>query len=126
LLAFVETPADLCLIEVGLGGRFDATNVIERPKISVIAAVALDHCEFLGDTVDKIAGEKARIIKPGMPCISARQAEGASVVIRAAAERAGSLLSLAGHDFDTWAENGGIKYKVSNRVQLRPPFRVQC
>lgn len=59
LLAFAETPADLCLVEVGLGGRHDATNVIERPAITVIAPVALDHCEFLGDTIGKIAGEKA-------------------------------------------------------------------
>ncbi|MFX5705398.1 bifunctional folylpolyglutamate synthase/dihydrofolate synthase, partial [Acinetobacter baumannii] len=62
LLAFAETPADLCLVEVGLGGRYDATNVIERPAITVIAPVAIDHCEFLGDTIGKIAEEKAGII----------------------------------------------------------------
>lgn len=111
LLAFSETPADLCLIEVGLGGRYDATNVIERPAVSVIAPVALDHCEFLGATVDKIAGEKAGIIKPGVPCISARQLDNASVVIRAVAERMGSPLTLAGRDFDTWAEHDSIQYQ---------------
>lgn len=123
-LVFSETPADLCLIEVGLGGRYDATNVIKRPEISVIAPVALDHCEFLGDTVDKIAGEKAGIIKPGVPCISARQADGASVVIRAVAERAGSPLSLAGRDFDTWAEHGGIKYQDRTGVLGLPSARL--
>jgi dihydrofolate synthase/folylpolyglutamate synthase len=124
LLAFAETPADLCLIEVGLGGRFDATNVIERPAVSVIAPVALDHCEFLGDTIDKIAGEKAGIIRPGVPCISARQDDGASTVIRAVAERAGSSLSLAGRDFDTWAENGGIMYKDRAGVLRLPSARL--
>jgi len=124
LLAFSETPADLCLIEVGLGGRFDATNVIERPAVSVIAPVALDHCEFLGDTVDKIAGEKAGIIKSGVPCISARQTDGASVVIRAVAERAGSPLSLAGRDFDIWAEHGGIKYQDRTGFLCLPSARL--
>jgi folylpolyglutamate synthase/dihydropteroate synthase len=100
LLAFAETPADLCLIEVGLGGRYDATNVIERPAITVIAPVALDHCEFLGATIDKIAGEKAGIIKHGVPCVSARQLESASIVIREAAARAGAPLVLAGRDFE--------------------------
>lgn len=121
LLAFSETPADLCLVEVGLGGRFDATNVIERPAVSVIAPVALDHCEFLGDTVDKIAGEKAGIIKSGVPCISARQVDSASSVIEAAAKAAGSLLSLAGREFDAWAENDGIEYQ-DQMGRLRLPL----
>jgi len=110
-LAFSETPADLCLIEVGLGGRYDATNVIERPAVSVITPVALDHCEFLGDTVDKIAGEKAGIIKTGVPCICARQLDSAEVVIKAMAERMGSPLTFAGHDFEIWTEHDSIIYK---------------
>lgn len=125
LLAFAETPAELCLVEVGLGGRFDATNVIERPAASVIAPVALDHCEFLGDTIDKIAGEKAGIIiKPGVPCISARQTDGASLVIRTAAERAGSSLSLAGRDFNTWAEHAGIRYEDRKGILSLPSARL--
>ena len=67
LLAFAETPADLCLIEVGLGGRYDATNVIAGPARRVIAAVDYDHREFLGDTLAAIAGEKAGILKPRRP-----------------------------------------------------------
>lgn len=68
LLAFAETPADYTLLEVGLGGRLDATNVI-TPKVSIITPVDLDHQQFLGDTIEQIAGEKAGIIKRGVPCI---------------------------------------------------------
>lgn len=124
LLAFAETPADLCLVEVGLGGRYDATNVIERPAVSVIAPVALDHCEFLGDTTGQIAGEKAGIIKIGVPCISARQTGGASIVINSVAERAGSPLSLAGRDFDTWPEHGGIRFQDHTGILCLPSARL--
>ena len=64
LLLFARHPADILLLEVGLGGRLDATNVIERPLATVVAPVSLDHAEFLGDTVGKIAAEKAGIFKP--------------------------------------------------------------
>lgn len=124
LLAFAETPADLCLVEVGLGGRYDATNVIERPAITVIAPVALDHREFLGDTIGKIAGEKAGIIKPGVACVSALQVESASIVIREAAERAGAPLTLAGRDFDAWAEGGRLRYQDSTGIMDLPPGRL--
>ncbi len=113
LLAFAETPADLCLVEVGLGGRYDATNVIERPAITAIAPVALDHCEFLGETIAEIAGEKAGIIKPGVPCVSTRQVESALVVIRKAAERARAPLMLAGRDFNAWTEQDRGRYQDS-------------
>jgi dihydrofolate synthase/folylpolyglutamate synthase len=124
LLAFAETPADLCLIEVGLGGRYDATNVIERPAITVIAPVALDHCEFLGDTIGKIAGEKAGIIKPGVPCVSARQPEKAAIVIREAAARAGSPLMLAGRDFEVRLEDGRLRYQDAAGVLDLPAGRL--
>jgi dihydrofolate synthase/folylpolyglutamate synthase len=124
LLAFAETPADLCLVEVGLGGRYDATNVIERPAITVIAPVALDHCEFLGDTIGKIAEEKAGIIKAGVPCISARQPESAAIVIREVAARAGSMLMLAGRDFDVRLEHGGLRYQDATGVLDLPAGRL--
>lgn len=124
LLAFAETPADLCLVEVGLGGRYDATNVIERPAITAITAVALDHCEFLGEGIAEIAGEKAGIIKPGVPCVSARQVESASVVIRQAAESARAPLMLAGRDFDSWAEGGRIRYQDAAGVMDLPQGRL--
>ena len=101
------------VVEVGLGGRYDATNVIERPAITAIAPVALDHCEFLGETIAEIAGEKAGIIKPGVPCVSTRQVESALVVIRKAAERARAPLMLAGRDFNAWTEQDRVRYQDS-------------
>ena len=73
LLAFSEIPADAVLLEVGLGGRFDATNVINPPALTVITPISMDHAEKLGDTVEKIAFEKAGIMKRGCPCIVSRQ-----------------------------------------------------
>jgi dihydrofolate synthase/folylpolyglutamate synthase len=99
LLAFAETPADLCLLEVGMGGRLDATNVVEQPAISVITPVSLDHCEFLGDTVGEIAGEKAGIIRAGVPCVVAEQGSSALTVIDTVARRLGSKVLLEGRDF---------------------------
>ena len=82
LLAFSEAPADLLVLEVGLGGRFDATNVISSPAVSVITPVDLDHKQFLGSDLATIAGEKAGIIKAGRPCVSALQAPAVAEVIR--------------------------------------------
>jgi len=84
-LAFSRTPADILLLETGLGGRLDATNVIDRPLLSIITPVSVDHQNFLGDTLEEIAGEKAGILKPDVPCILARQERKAD---RKIAERA--------------------------------------
>src|SRR5690349_1273223 len=73
-LLFARHPADVLLLEVGLGGRLDATNVIERPLASIITPVTIDHTDFLGGTLEKIAAEKAGIVKPGVPVIVAAQA----------------------------------------------------
>jgi len=110
LLAFAETPADLCLLEVGLGGRYDATNVVPAPAVSVIAPVDLDHREFLGDTVEQIAAEKAGILRPGVPAVIGRQSEPALGVIEAEAERLGAPLLVMGRDFDSWPERGGMAF----------------
>lgn len=72
-LAFARVPADIVLLETGLGGRLDSTNVIERPVVTVITAIGMDHMEFLGSTVQQIAAEKAGIMKRAVPCITARQ-----------------------------------------------------
>ncbi len=114
-VAFAEVPADLCIVEVGLGGILDATNVV-TPKVSVIAPVDIDHREFLGDTLTAIAGEKAGIIKPGAPAVSARQQEEAEIVIEAAAERAGAPLTLMGRDFDAWNERGRLLVQMEDRL----------
>lgn len=89
-LAMAERPADLCLIEVGLGGRLDATNVIERPAVTVITPIGIDHAEFLGDTLTAIAGEKAGIIKQGAPVICGQTAPEAAHVIEARAKEVGA------------------------------------
>jgi dihydrofolate synthase/folylpolyglutamate synthase len=82
LLAFARTPADITLLETGLGGRLDATNVVARPALTVLTPIALDHQAFLGETLEAIAAEKAGILKPGTPCVSAEQAAEAAFVIR--------------------------------------------
>jgi dihydrofolate synthase/folylpolyglutamate synthase len=89
LLAFSETPADLCILEVGLGGRLDATNVVERPAATGITPISMDHEQFLGDTIAKIAAEKAGIIKPGVPCVVSHQPVDARTSIEKACETAG-------------------------------------
>ncbi|MFN4297273.1 MAG: bifunctional folylpolyglutamate synthase/dihydrofolate synthase [Brevundimonas sp.] len=116
LVAMAETPADLALIEVGLGGRLDATNVIDRPLVSVIAPVDLDHAEFLGTDRAVIAGEKAGILKPGVPAVIARQAEDAMAVIEAEAARAGARLTVMGRDFDAWPERGAMAWQGEDRL----------
>src|SRR5690606_5373994 len=85
-VAMSETPADLAIVEVGLGGVLDATNVIERPLLSVITPVDLDHAEFLGTSLRGVAVEKAGIPKPGARGLIARQAEEAMAGIQAAAQ----------------------------------------
>jgi len=89
LLAFSETPADYTLLEVGLGGRLDATNVVD-PILSIITPVDLDHQQFLGDTLAKIAAEKAGIIKRGVACIVGPQQDDAMDVIERTAARLGA------------------------------------
>ncbi|MEO1579217.1 MAG: bifunctional folylpolyglutamate synthase/dihydrofolate synthase, partial [Pseudomonadota bacterium] len=90
LLAFARTPADWTLLEVGLGGRLDATNVIERPAICAITPVDMDHQQFLGETLPEIAGEKAGILKRGIPCVVSRQKDEALDVIERQAARVGA------------------------------------
>jgi dihydrofolate synthase/folylpolyglutamate synthase len=99
-LAFARTKADLCLLEVGLGGRFDATNVIDKPAVCAITPVSIDHVGFLGDTVEKIAFEKAGILKPGVPAVIGRQERGGLAVIEARAREVGAPLRVFGRDYD--------------------------
>ena len=114
-VAFAEVPADLCIVEVGLGGILDATNVV-TPTVSVIAPVDIDHREFLGDTIGKIAVEKAGVIKAGAPVVSARQHEEAEAVVEAAATLARVDLTLMGRDFDAWNERGRLLVQLQDRL----------
>lgn len=94
-LQFARQRCDIAVIEVGLGGRLDATNIV-TPEVSVITSIAMDHCEILGDSIEKIAAEKAGIIKPGVPVVLGRVPPGAERVIRAiAVERGAPLVSVA-------------------------------
>ncbi len=93
-LQFQRQRADVAVVEVGLGGRLDATNVVE-PELAVITSIGLDHCEMLGDTVEKIAAEKAGIIKPGRPVVIGRLPLEAETIVRAiAAERGSGVISV--------------------------------
>jgi dihydrofolate synthase/folylpolyglutamate synthase len=115
-VAFAEAPADLLILEVGLGGRYDATNVIASPAVSVITPVDYDHKEFLGEDLGGIAGEKAGIIKAGRPVVVARQQPVAEAVIEAEAERLGAPLTLMGRDVDAWSERGRLMVQDQQRL----------
>jgi len=114
-LAMAETPADLAIIEVGLGGALDATNVIDRPLLSLITPVDLDHAEFLGTSLPGIAAEKAGILKSGARGLIARQREDAMAAIERAAQAVQAPLTVMGVDFDAWAERGGMVFQDQER-----------
>ena len=114
LVLFAETPADVLLLEVGLGGKFDATNVIPAPVASVITPVSLDHMEYLGDTIEKIAAEKAGIIKRRCPVVLADQSVEGRAVLEAEARRLRSgPVTIGGQDFQAYEENGRLIYQDS-------------
>jgi len=110
-LLFAEQPADILLLEVGLGGRLDATNVISDPLVSVITAVSMDHEKFLGDDLAAIAAEKAGIIKPGVPVICAALEKQAEPVVARAAARNRAPLKVFGQDFLAQADQGRLTFQ---------------
>lgn len=120
-LAFSRSPADFTLLEVGLGGRLDATNVIDRPRLTVITPVSIDHTQYLGETLPEIAGEKAGIIKRGVTCIVAAQAREARAVIEARAESLGAPVRIARQDWDSHAERGRLIYFDERGLLDLPP-----
>ncbi|MCZ4255830.1 bifunctional folylpolyglutamate synthase/dihydrofolate synthase [Sulfitobacter sp. G21635-S1] len=111
LLAFARTPADYTLLEVGLGGRLDATNVVEKPALSIITPVSVDHQQYLGETLAEIAGEKAGIIKRGVPCIVGPQEEAGLEVIEARAARLGAPVLAYGQQWHIGQEAGRMVYQ---------------
>ena len=124
-VAMSEVPADLAIVEVGLGGRLDATNVIQRPLLSVITPVDLDHAEFLGTSLPGVAAEKAGILKPGARGLIARQTEEGMAVIAAAAQAVRAPLTVMGVDFDAWPERGGMAFQDQERfLDLPAPALV--
>jgi dihydrofolate synthase / folylpolyglutamate synthase len=103
-LAYSRSPADLLLLETGLGGRFDSTNVLAEPAVTVITPVSIDHTQFLGDTIAQIAFEKAGILKPGVPCIVGPQTDDALRVIEKRADEIDAPLLIAGIDWSVAAQ----------------------
>jgi dihydrofolate synthase/folylpolyglutamate synthase len=115
-LAFAEAPADLLLLETGLGGRLDATNMVETPLLTIITPVSVDHVSFLGETLAEIAGEKAGILKPGVPCVVGRQEKEAFDVIEARAAEIAAPLHVAGRDFDMYEQQGRLIFQTTSRL----------
>jgi dihydrofolate synthase/folylpolyglutamate synthase len=109
-LIFSRNPADVLLLEVGLGGRLDATNVVDRVAASVITPVSIDHTEFLGPTIKEIAGEKAGILKRGVPAVIAHQDTQALTVLERAAQRVGAPLAIHGEQWSAHEEGGRLVY----------------
>ena len=101
----------MLLLEVGLGGRLDATNVVDKPLASVITRVSLDHRDFLGETIEAIAAEKAGILKRGVPAVIASQAREALAVIERQAARVKAPLHIAGEDWTATEERGRLVYQ---------------
>ncbi len=110
-LLFAEHPADALLLEVGLGGRYDATNVVPRPAAAVITPVSMDHPEFLGTTVAAIAGEKAGILKRGVPAVIALQNGEPLAVLEREAARVGAPALVGGQDFTFGEERARLVYQ---------------
>jgi dihydrofolate synthase/folylpolyglutamate synthase len=124
LLLFAEEPADILLLEVGLGGRLDATNVINAPLASVITPVSMDHERYLGETLGDIAAEKAGILKAGAPAVIAPQPEAARAVIERVAGALGAPLSSFGEAFQAWEENGRLVYQDDDGLLDLPRPRL--
>ena len=110
-VAMARTPADFTLLEVGLGGRLDATNVIEKPALSIITPVSIDHQQYLGDTLAKIAFEKAGILKRGVACVVGPQPDEAMAVIEARAAALGAPLIAHGQHWHAFEERGRLVFQ---------------
>ncbi len=112
-LLFARTPARLCVVEVGLGGRFDATNVVPAPACCAITSISLDHQDFLGSELGRIAWEKAGIMKAGRPVATGLQVPEVAVVLRECAQESGAILLERGRDWDIALDSEGVRYSDS-------------
>jgi dihydrofolate synthase/folylpolyglutamate synthase len=119
---FARVPADLCVLEVGLGGRADATNVVAAPAACAITSISMDHKEMLGDTLAKIAGEKAGIMKPGVPVVTGAQPEEVLAVFAAHAAAVGAKLWARGREWDVARTPVGLSYRdAAGGLDVPPP-----
>lgn len=122
-LAFSRTKADILLLETGLGGRFDSTNVIDRPALTAITPISMDHTHFLGDTLPAIAGEKAGILKPGVPCVMGPQPPEAERAVLDRAREIGTTVLRYGADWSVAPVEHGIDFRdASGRIRLPFPM----
>ncbi len=119
-LLFARAPADLCVVEVGLGGRFDATNVVDAPAACAITSISLDHQDFLGDKLERIAWEKAGIMKPGRPVATGAQPEEVGQVLRNEATRVGARLLERERDWTIRAEGDGLVFEDATGSVMLP------
>jgi len=110
-MLFARHAADVLLLEVGLGGRLDATNVVDQPLATIITRISIDHTDFLGPTLEKIAAEKAGILKRGAPAVIAAQSRDALAVIERQAARLNAPLKIAGEDWTATEERGRLVYQ---------------
>ncbi len=119
---FAQTPADLCVLEVGLGGRGDATNVVQTPAACAVTSISLDHRELLGDTLTAIATEKAGIAKHGVPLVTGTQPAEAFAALSDAVARCGALLRARGRDWEIAATGSGLRFSDGQgTIDLPPP-----
>lgn len=124
-LAFARTPADACIVEVGLGGRLDATNVIAQPIVTAIAQLGIDHERFLGTTIEDIAAEKAGIAKPQVPLVTMRYPPSVEARVTAVARTAGAPVSPEGKNWFWAADDGHLTYRdAAGKVQTPLPVLV--
>ncbi|HEU4379326.1 MAG TPA: folylpolyglutamate synthase/dihydrofolate synthase family protein [Hyphomicrobiaceae bacterium] len=120
LQAFADHPADALILEVGLGGRLDATNVVARPALSIITPIAIDHADKLGDTLAKIAREKAGILKAGVTAVISDQSGEALDVITAQAKSLSTPLFVWGSDYEAFEQRGRLVYQSAERLMDLP------
>ena len=120
-LAFAEVPAEIVLLEVGLGGRYDSTNVVPRPAATAVTRISMDHMQFLGDTIEAIAAEKAAIAKPGVPMVVAPQQSAAVVaVLTREIESTAAPLHLAGRDWSVAPSADGFVLRTTTGERSYP------
>lgn len=124
-LAFSRTPADYLILEVGLGGRLDATNVIDHPAVSVITSIGLDHQQYLGDTIEEIAREKAGILKHAVIGIVGAQSVEVREQIERVAEKVGAPLKIANQDWQSYTQHGRLVFQDENGLLDLPMPALQ-
>lgn len=121
-LAFARVPADVVLLETGMGGRLDTTNIVDRPAVTAITPISMDHMDHLGDTLGKIAAEKAGIFKQGVPAVIGPQPDEAAAVFDAHARALQAPLHRAGQEWRAWATDTGMRYEGKRpRLDLPRP-----